>query len=82
LVEKLVQRFKEMYGERVCDINGARVEFENGWGLVRASSNMPMLGLLFEAKTEQDLREIKKIFKGVLRSYKELCKPWINDDDE
>ena len=82
IVEKLVQRFKEMYGERVCDINGARVEFENGWGLVRASSNMPMLGLLFEGKTEQDVREIKKIFKSVLSSYKELYKPWINDKEE
>ena len=82
IVEKLVKRFKEMYGDKVCDINGARVEFENGWGLVRASSNMPLLGLLFEGKTEQDVREIKKIFKGVLGSFKELYKPWINDDEE
>lgn len=82
IVDKLVAKFKEMYGARVIDINGARVEFENGWGLVRASSNMPMLGLLFEGKTEQDVREIKKIFKSVMSGFKELHKDWINDNDE
>ncbi len=82
IVNKLVERFKEMYPGKVCDINGARVEFENGWGLVRASSNMPLLGLLFEGKTKQDVHEIKKIFKSVMGSFKELHKPWINDDEE
>ena len=82
IVKQLVERFKATYGDRVVDINGARVEFENGWGLVRASSNMPQLGLLFEGKTEQDVREIKKIFKSVLGGFAELYKPWINDDEE
>ena len=49
--DKLTAALKTKYGaENVIDINGARVEFEDGWGLVRASSNLPVLVLVFEGK--------------------------------
>ena len=79
LVKKLVAKFKELYPGKVIDINGARVELDNGWGLVRASSNLPELGLIFEGKTEQDLLEIRAIFKKVLGEFKELPTDWKND---
>ena len=48
VVDKLVESFKARYPGKVIDVNGARVQFPNGWGLVRASSNLPELVLIFE----------------------------------
>ena len=44
------------------DIDGIRVEFNKGWGLLRASNTSPFLVLRFEAETEQELEKIKEIF--------------------
>ena len=63
----LVKDFKQDY--QVIDIDGARVKFGDGWGLVRASNTQPVLVLRFEAKTKQRLREIIDIFKSKLRQY-------------
>ena len=77
--EELIAEFKTLYPGRVCDINGARVEFDDGWGLVRASSNLPCLVLIFEAKTAKRIKEIRKIFKDVLDKYKEISQEWETD---
>jgi phosphomannomutase/phosphoglucomutase len=45
----------------VIDVDGARVGFEDGWGLVRASNTQPVLVLRFEALTEDRLDEIKEV---------------------
>lgn len=82
IVEKLTQRFKELYPNNVIDINGARVEFDKCWGLVRASSNMPMLGLLFEGKTRKDLLDVRAIFKKVFAEFPQLSAPWVGDIEE
>jgi phosphomannomutase/phosphoglucomutase len=63
----------------VVDINGARVVFDDGWGLVRASSNLPELVLRFEAKTPERLNEIKKQFRGYLEKYPEVDRLWENE---
>jgi len=42
-------------GERVVEVDGARVLFENGWGLVRASNTQPVLVMRFEADTPEQL---------------------------
>ncbi len=81
VVDKIVKRFKELYPNSVIDINGARVEFENGWGLVRASSNMPLLSLIFEGKTRSDMERIKQIFKSVLSEFNEVSTYWQNDEE-
>jgi phosphomannomutase/phosphoglucomutase len=52
----------------IMDIDGVRVIFEDGWGLVRASNTQPVLVLRFEAKTQKRLQEIKQLF------YQELAK--------
>lgn len=75
VVEKLTQEFKnEKY--KVVDINGARVYTNDGWGLVRASSNTPTLVLRFEAKTQESLEKIKSIFKQKLDKFDVVSKEW------
>jgi phosphomannomutase/phosphoglucomutase len=53
------KRQLEDKGYRVNPIDGARVEFEDGWGLVRASNTQAVLVLRFEATSERRLNEIK-----------------------
>lgn len=79
VVRKLTERFKEEYGtEKVIDINGARVYLEDGWGLVRASSNLPALVFVFEAKTEMGLKKIETVFRKKLTKFPEVGKEWIS----
>jgi len=75
VVEKLTQEFKAD-GYDVNDINGARVNFGDGWGLVRASSNLPVLVLRFEAKTQERLDEIMAIFRLKFSKYPEIGEEW------
>ncbi|MDW7680914.1 MAG: phosphomannomutase/phosphoglucomutase [bacterium] len=67
VIANLVEEFKKE--QDIIDIDGARVQFGDGWGLVRASNTQPVLVLRFEAKTEERLEEIKNIFKTKLNQY-------------
>jgi phosphomannomutase/phosphoglucomutase len=67
VVAGLVEEFKKDY--EVIDVDGARVLFEGGWGLVRASNTQPVLVLRFEATDEKRLEEIRKIFMGKLQKF-------------
>ena len=67
----IIDDFKKMSNfedGKIIDIDGIRVEFEKGWGLLRASNTSPMLVLRFEAQTEDDLENIKDIFYKNLKS--------------
>ena len=75
VVDKLTQEFKDE-GYDVIDINGARVNFGDGWGLVRASSNLPVLVLRFEARTEERLNEIEALFREKLAQHPEAGTEW------
>ncbi len=77
VVARLVKKLKEKYSN-VIDIDGARVVFKDGWGLVRTSSNMPVLVLVFEAKTKKRLAEIEKLFRKELAAFPEIGKDWDN----
>ncbi len=48
------------------DIDGVRINFPDGWGLVRASNTGPNLTLRFEAKTKEYLEQIKKEFTDLV----------------
>lgn len=59
VVTVLAEYFKERY--EVIDVDGARILFGDGWGLVRASNTQPALVLRFEARTPERLKEIQQI---------------------
>ena len=79
IVDELVEKFKAAYPGKVCDINGARVDFGYGWGLVRASSNLPELVLIFEGDTKEHMMEIRSVFREMLAPYKDISPVWDND---
>jgi phosphomannomutase/phosphoglucomutase len=60
VVRQLTEEWKRTH--TVIDIDGARVLFGDGWGLVRASNTQPVLVLRFEARTEERLEEIQHEF--------------------
>jgi phosphomannomutase / phosphoglucomutase len=60
VVKTLVEEFKKEYD--VIDVDGARVLFDGGWGLVRSSNTQPVLVLRFEATDEKRLEEIRSLF--------------------
>ncbi|MGE5604061.1 MAG: phosphomannomutase/phosphoglucomutase [Bacteroidota bacterium] len=64
VVEELVKSFATKY--QVIDIDGARIIFEHGWGLVRASNTQPVLVLRFEADSEPALERIQSEVKNEL----------------
>ena len=64
-VEELTEYFKSS-GYDVVDIDGARITFEDGWGLVRASNTQPVLVLRFEAASEKRRDEIRNLIEGRL----------------
>lgn len=57
IVRKLTEAFKQTH--QVIDIDGARILFDKGWGLVRASNTQPVLVSRFEALDEESLRQIQ-----------------------
>jgi len=60
IVAELAEEFKKDY--EVIDVDGARVLFDGGWGLIRSSNTQPVLVLRFEATDEKRLEEIRQIF--------------------
>ncbi len=64
IVADLASEFKREYP--VIDVDGARVAFEGGWGLVRASNTQPVLVLRFEAEDQKTLQKIQTLFMDKL----------------
>lgn len=57
-------------GAEITTIDGLRVDFSDGWGLVRASNTTPVLVLRFEADSDAALRRIQDGFAALLRQVK------------
>jgi len=55
-------------GAQVTTIDGLRVDFEDGWGLVRASNTMPSLVLRFEGDTQESFQRIQDDFRALLNA--------------
>jgi phosphomannomutase/phosphoglucomutase len=51
---------------QIIDVDGVRIQFEDGWGLIRASNTQPVLVLRFEAYSPERLGEIQGLIEGVL----------------
>jgi phosphomannomutase/phosphoglucomutase len=54
--------------KKIYDIDGARVVFEKGWGLVRSSNTQPVIVLRFEAEDEESLNEYQAFLEGALHT--------------
>ena len=67
VVEELRDRMKAKY--EVIDVDGARVLFPEGWGLVRASNTQPAIVARCEARTQEALEEITRIMHDELTSF-------------
>ncbi|MFH1663697.1 MAG: phosphomannomutase, partial [archaeon] len=67
VVQKVGDFFRKSH--EVISVDGARVLFEHGWGLIRASNTQPVLVLRFEAKTKDELNEITSKFRQKLNEF-------------
>jgi phosphomannomutase/phosphoglucomutase len=69
IVEKATKYFKAQ-GLDVNTIDGARIEFPDGWGLLRVSNTSPMLVMRCEAETRKRLKEIQKLIEDKVAELK------------
>ncbi|MGS2718318.1 phosphomannomutase/phosphoglucomutase [Eionea flava] len=73
VIEKLISTATFSNGQKIT-IDGLRVDFADGWGLVRASNTAPALTLRFEAENQESLDAIKQQFSQALSSVDDnLC---------
>lgn len=68
IVARVTEAFKKTH--EVIDIDGARILFADGWGLVRASNTQPALVLRFEALTKERLFVIRALVESELEKIK------------
>ncbi|HEY3454460.1 MAG TPA: phosphomannomutase/phosphoglucomutase [Bryobacteraceae bacterium] len=68
----VVAKVAEMVRRRhqVVDVDGVRVPFAQGWGLVRASNTQPVLVMRFEAASDKLLKEYKTEIEGIVEQAK------------
>ena len=62
LVARVLDHYRQTHP--VIDVDGARIQFGSGWGLVRASNTQPVLVLRFEAQSESELESIRREVEG------------------
>ncbi|MEJ2176941.1 MAG: phosphomannomutase/phosphoglucomutase, partial [Gammaproteobacteria bacterium] len=65
LMEELNQN-ADFDGGEVSKIDGLRVDFEDGFGLIRPSNTTPTLIMRFESRTEEGLQRIQDQFRALL----------------
>ncbi len=73
VVRELAGELKRRY--ETIDIDGARILFPEGWGLVRASNTNPYLTLRFEGRTQAAVDEMKREVFTALRRYSFVTLP-------
>jgi phosphomannomutase / phosphoglucomutase len=71
VVRRVTEHFKKI--RQVIDVDGVRVLFDQGWGLVRASNTQPVLVLRFEAATPELLQQYRQEVEGVLAQERAAC---------
>jgi phosphomannomutase/phosphoglucomutase len=73
VVAELAREFKSRF--ETIDIDGARILFPQGWGLVRASNTNPYLTLRFEGRSPEAIAEMKRVVYEALRRYPYVTLP-------
>jgi len=66
IVEEAVRHFRETHD--VIDVDGARIQFDDGWALLRTSNTQPVIVARFEARTDSALSEIRGVVQDWLRA--------------
>lgn len=66
VIENLRRKFKKEY-EQVTTLDGVRIDFPDGWILIRCSNTSPFIRLTVEAKDEKILKRLKEKFSEILR---------------
>ena len=64
-----VKEYADSKGYTYLDIDGLRINFDDGWALVRCSNTGPNITVRFEASTEERLEELQNEFVGVVNEY-------------
>jgi phosphomannomutase len=67
VVSDLLASYRERF-DRVSDMDGVRVDMDEGWALVRCSNTSPVIRLTIEARDEGSLRRMVSTFKEDLTS--------------
>lgn len=73
IVDAVKTFFQNQYD--MIDIDGLRISFPEGWGLLRSSNTQPVLVLRFEAETEKSLLYIRRIFEAALQEKMDELSP-------
>ena len=68
IVQKVCAEFKSE-GYDVTDIDGARITFDDGWGLIRASNTTPVLVTRYEAVSQERLNQIKELIESKVNKW-------------
>jgi phosphomannomutase/phosphoglucomutase len=68
VVKSLAEKFKKEY-KRVNTLDGAKVIFDFGWILIRASNTSPKIRLYLEAKTKEKLKFLKDKFSKIIKKW-------------
>jgi len=77
IIDEVTDSLKDKY--EVITLDGVRAQFENGWGLVRASNTQPAITLRFEARTRPEVVEYMQRFQTLLAQHPEIELEKLND---
>ncbi len=70
MIEEMTKSLQDQY--QVVTVDGARVVFDHGWGLVRASNTQPAVTLRFEAYTREKISQYMAVFAAQLDNYPQI----------
>nr|PZN51948.1 MAG: phosphomannomutase [Chloroflexota bacterium] len=77
IIDEITDELKDRY--EVITLDGVRAEFDQGWGLVRASNTQPAITMRFEATDRERLVEYMNLFKQQLEKHPEIDLTKLND---
>ena len=70
MIDEMTDSLQDSF--EVVTVDGARVVFDQGWGLVRASNTQPAVTLRFEAYTREQISAYMRVFKAQLDKYPQI----------
>jgi phosphomannomutase len=68
VMDQVREELRKAY-PNINTMDGVRVDFANGWALIRPSNTQPMIRLTVEARTRAGLKEIMEGFSAILKRY-------------